>query len=257
MVSKAKVRLVRLLEMKRHREAHGLFVAEGNKLVADMMAAFECEWMLATPSWMAVQGHIPARELVVADGDDIRRISLLKNPQDVLALFRLPSYDIGEADPAHRLTLVLDAVRDPGNLGTIVRVADWFGIEHVICSTDSADVFAPKAVQATMGALARVSVHYTGIEQYLDRYRHVPVYGTFTDGDNIYGKTLSPGGIVVLGNEGSGIRPSVEALVHCRLCIPSYPDGRDTSESLNVAVAAAVVCAEFRRQTCSRQDSGF
>ncbi|MDR0757279.1 MAG: RNA methyltransferase [Tannerella sp.] len=248
MVSKAKIKLVRLLEMKKRREEQGLFVAEGNKLVADMMEAFECEWMLATPSWMAVRGHIPAKQLVVADDGDLRRISLLKNPQDVLALFRLPSYDIGQADPSHRLTLVLDGVRDPGNLGTIVRVADWFGIEHVVCSEDSADVFAPRAVQATMGALARVKVHYTGIEPYLDMHRRVPVYGTFTEGDDIYGQTLSPYGIVVMGNEGSGIRPSVEALVHSRLRIPSYPAGRDTSESLNVAVAAAVVCAEFRRQ---------
>jgi TrmH family RNA methyltransferase len=198
---------------------------------------------------MAVRGHIPAKELVVADDDDIRKISLLKNPQDVLALFRLPSYHIDEADPAHRLTLALDGIRNPGNLGTIVRVADWFGIGHVVCSADSADVFAPKAVQATMGALARVKVHYADLEPYLDKHRHLPLYGTFMDGDNIYGQTLSPNGVVVMGNEGSGIRPSVEALVRCRLRIPSYPAGRDTSESLNVAAAAAIVCAEFRRRT--------
>ncbi|MDR1407667.1 MAG: RNA methyltransferase [Tannerella sp.] len=250
MISKAKIRLIRSLEMKKQRDAHRLFVAEGNKLVADMTGVFECEWMLAATPWMAAQGHIPARELIVADEGDIRRASLLQHPQeDVLALFRLPAYDLGEADPAHQLILVLDGVRNPGNMGTLVRVADWFGIAHVVCSTDSADVFAPKAVQATMGALAHVAVHYADLEPYLGKYRDAPVYGTFTEGDNIYEKTLSPSGIIVMGNEGAGIRPSVEALVRERLCIPSYPAGRATSESLNVAVAAAVICSEFRRRT--------
>jgi TrmH family RNA methyltransferase len=257
MVSKAKIKLVRSLETRKYRDRHRLFVAEGNKLVADMMGAFECEWMLAATSWMATQGHIPARELIVAEDGDIHRISLLKTPQDVVALFRLPVYDIGEADPALRLTLVLDGVRNPGNLGTIVRLADWFGIEHVVCSTDSADVFAPKAVQATMGALAHVKVHYTDIEPYINIYSHAPVFGTFTDGDSIYDKSLPPNGILVMGNEGDGIRPSVEALVRERLSIPSFPAGRDTTESLNVALATAIACAEFRRQCGASQTSNL
>ncbi|MDR1331818.1 MAG: RNA methyltransferase, partial [Tannerella sp.] len=230
MVSKAKIRLIRSLEMKKYRDAHGLFVAEGGKLVAGMTGAFECEWMLAATPWMATQGHIPAKELCVADEGDVRRASLLAHSQDdVLALFRLPAYDLGEADPAHQLTLVLDGVRNPGNLGTIVRVADWFGIAHVVCSTDSADVFAPKAMQATMGALARVSVHYTGLEAYLEQHRSLPVCGTFADGDSLYAKALPACGLIVMGNEGAGLRPSVEALVSERLSIPSYPAGRATS----------------------------
>jgi TrmH family RNA methyltransferase len=248
MVSKAKIKLVHSLEIKKYRDRHRLFVAEGNKLVADMMGAFECEWMLAATSWMAAQGHIPARELIVAEDGDIRKVSLLKTPQDVVALFRYPAYDLREADPTLRLTLVLDGVQNPGNLGTIVRLADWFGIEHVVCSVDSADAFAPKAVQATMGALAHVRIHYTDIEAYIKTCPHAPLFGAFTDGDNIYDKTLPPNGILVVGNEGNGIRPSVEALVHERLCIPSYPPGRDTTESLNVALATAIACAEFRRQ---------
>ncbi|MDR2119270.1 MAG: RNA methyltransferase [Tannerella sp.] len=249
MISKAKISLVRRLETKKHRDAHRLFVAEGNRLVADMLPAFDCEWMIATSSWIATQGDIRAAQVVEAGEDDIRRISLMKTPQDVLALFRLPAYDIDEVDPARRLVLLLDGIANPGNLGTIVRLADWFGIEHVVCSPDSADVFAPKAVQATMGALAHVRVHYAELDRYLDLHPHVRVYGAFTDGCDIYTHPLDANGFVVMGNEGNGIRPAVAARVDTRLRIPSYPPGRRTSESLNVAVAAAVVCSEFRRRT--------
>lgn len=248
MLSKSKVKQIRSLELKKFRNETNTFVAEGNKLVADMLPAFECDLLIAKPSWMATQGDIPAKELLEAD--DIRKASFLKNPQDVLAVFKRPAWSLEEADPQQQLILALDGIQDPGNLGTIIRLADWFGIEHIVCSQDTADAFSPKTVQATMGALVHVKVHYTDLPAYLQKQaeHQVPLYGTFLDGENIYTKELSETGIIIMGNEGNGIRPETEALVNEKLYIPNYPQERETSESLNVAIATAVVCAEFRRR---------
>ena len=248
MLSKAKIKEIRALEIKKIRDEQNLFVAEGNKLVADMLHAFECEWLIADTSWMATQGDIPAKELLLAEEGDIRRASFLKTPQDVLAVFKKPKYFLDEANPASQLILALDGIQDPGNLGTIIRLADWFGINHIICSPDTADTFSPKTVQATMGALAHVKVHYTSLNNYLEKYKNSPIYGTFLDGENIYEKKLSQNGIIIMGNEGNGIRKETEILINEKLYIPSYPPSHATTESLNVAVATAIVCAEFRRQ---------
>ncbi len=258
MLSKNKVKYIRSLELKKNRMAERAFVAEGNKLVTDMLPFFPCRLLLAKPCWMATQGDIPAEELLVADEEDIRKAGFLKNPQDVLAVFAMPDWQVEKALPQRELVLALDGIQDPGNLGTIVRLADWFGIGHIVCSKDTADVFNPKTVQATMGALARVEVGYTDLADYLAACREqaVPVYGTFTDGENMYGRAISSRGVIVMGNEGNGIRPEIEALVSEKLRIPHYPPARETAESLNVAVAAAVVCAEFRRREGMMPDSG-
>ena len=247
MVSKAKIKEIRALEFKKNRDEQGLFVAEGNKLVADLLHTFECEWLIARTIWMAKQGNIPAKELVLADENEIRKVSFLKTPQDVLAVFRKPCYALEKANPALQLILALDGIQDPGNLGTIIRLAGWFGIEHIVCSPDTADVYSPKTIQATMGALTHVKIHYTDLEKYLKNNKPVPVYGTFLNGENIYKRKLSPNGIIVMGNEGNGIRPEIEALINKRLFIPSYPPERKPTESLNVAMATAIVCSEFRR----------
>ena len=250
MLSKGKLKYIHSLEMKKYRNELNAFVAEGNKLVADMLHAFECELILAKPSWMATQGDIPTKELLEADDEDIRKASFLKTPQDVLAVFKRPAWSLAEADPAASLVLALDGIQDPGNLGTIIRLADWFGIEHIVCSLDTADVFSPKTVQATMGALAHVKVHYTDLAVYLKAQaeKQIPLFGTFLDGENMYTKELSANGIIVMGNEGNGIRPEIEELIDQKLYIPSFPPERETSESLNVAIATAVICAEFRRR---------
>lgn len=253
MLSKSKVKYIHSLELKKFRNEHNVFVAEGNKLVSDILFHFECDLILARSSWMATQGDIIAKELIVADEDDIRKVSFLKTPQDVVAVFKIPSHSLTEIDATQQLVLALDGIQDPGNLGTIIRLADWFGIEHVVCSFDTADIYSPKAIQATMGAIARVKVHYTNLPSYLAACQ-APLYGTFLDGENIYAKTLSPTGIIVMGNEGKGIRKDIENLITEKLYIPSFPPERNTSESLNVAIATAVVCAEFRRcQTNSGQ----
>jgi TrmH family RNA methyltransferase len=246
-LSKAKIKEIRALEFKKYRDEQGLFVAEGNKLVSDMLHVFECDWLIAHTPWMATQGNIPAKELVLAEENDIRKISFLKTPQDVLAVFRKPQYTLEEANPASQLILALDGIQDPGNLGTIIRLAAWFGIEHIVCNPDTADVYSPKTVQATMGALAHVKVHYTNLDDFLKRNDSAHIYGAFLDGKNIYKSKLSQQGILVMGNEGNGVRPEIEALISERLFIPSYPPIHNKTESLNVAMATAIVCAEFRR----------
>ena len=247
MLSKAKIKEIRALEVKKFRDEKNLFVAEGNKLVADMLHTFECEWLITRTQWLATQGNIRAKELIIVDENALRKVSFLKTPQDVFAVFKKPQYTLDEANPESQLILALDGIQDPGNLGTIIRLADWFGIEHIICSPDTADVFGPKTVQATMGALAHIKVHYTNLNKYIEKYTNIPVYGAFLEGENIFKKQLAKNGIIVMGNEGNGIRKETESLINEKLYIPPYPPEHETTESLNVAVATAIICAEFRR----------
>ena len=251
-LSKNQIKLIHSLELKKYRKAEGLFLAEGPKLVGDLLGHFPCRLLLATSSWLERHPYPhPAEEVVEVTADELRRASLLKAPQQVLALFALPPEETLPSLPPQALSLALDGVQDPGNLGTILRLADWFGIERVFCSPDAADVYNPKCVQATMGALARVKVCYTSLPDLIRRTPSVPVYGTLLDGDNLYQQPLTPHGVIVMGNEGNGLSAEVRALVNRKLYIPNFPAGRETSESLNVAIATAIVCAEFRRQAAS------
>jgi TrmH family RNA methyltransferase len=251
MLSKSKIKHIRSLEMKKFRTESGCFLAEGNKLVRDILPFFDCELLVAKPSWMAQQGDIRAGELIAAESGDIEKASLLKTPQDVIAVFKQPHYLLNTEQLKHNLSLVLDGIQDPGNLGTIVRLADWFGIKTVICSPDTADIFNPKTVQATMGAIAHVQVFYTALPEWLNELNAstgLPVYGAFLEGKNIYQETLTANGLIVMGNEGKGIRRSVAGHISHKLYIPTYPLETETTESLNVAVATAIVCSEFRRR---------
>jgi TrmH family RNA methyltransferase len=252
MLSKNKIKLIKSLGQKKYRTETRLFLAEGNKLVADLLPYFDCELLAATDPWLAEQKHVQAAELIRVNQDDIDRASLLKNPQQVVGVFRQAGSIL---DPNHlkdKLSLALDGVQDPGNLGAIIRLADWFGIESIICSPDTADVYNPKTIQATMGAIARVQVHYAPLPDFIREMitedRDFPVYGAFLDGENIYRQALTPRGLVVMGNEGNGISPETGSLIAHKIYIPSYPENRKTSESLNVALATAIVCAEFRRR---------
>ena len=250
MLSKAKIKLIHSLELKKFRNETDTFVAEGNKLVADILPVFTCELLIAQSEWLAAQGPVKAKEVIEVTEEEMRKASLQKSPQQVLGIFKRPHASMAEVDPATALVLALEGVQDPGNLGTIVRLADWFGIQHIVCSRDTADLFAPKTVQATMGALARVCVHYTDLATYLaaQQMKGIPIYGTFLDGEDLYTKPLCSNGILIMGNEGNGIRPACAQWVNERLYIPNYPADRATSESLNVAIATAIVCAEFRRR---------
>ena len=201
-----------------------------------------------------VYGKVDAQkagEIIEASEKDFCKISSQKTPQGVLALFQKPNYSYNFDEINTQLSLALDDVQDPGNLGTIIRIADWFGIRDIFCSLHTADVYGAKTVQATMGALARVRVHYVNLADFLRQCseRELPVYGTFMNGENIYSeKNLSKNGIIVMGNEGNGIAPEIEKYVSKPLLIPNFPQGETTSESLNVSIATALVCAEFRRR---------
>ena len=255
MLSKNKQKLIRSLDRKKNRDAEGLFLAEGPKLVTELLAHFRCRLLVGEP---AVLSKVPFETNAVAErvevtAEELARVSLQRAPQGVLAVFeKLQPVAAQSLLPVagRSLCLALDGVQDPGNVGTIVRIADWWGIEHVICSHDTADVFAPKTVQSTMGALGRVGVHYTDLPAWLDALpAGTPVYGTLLDGDNLYDSELTTHGIIVMGNEGNGLSSAVRERVSHRLLIPSFPPDRPTSESLNVAVATAVTCAEFRRRS--------
>lgn len=249
MISKPKMKLIASLSHKKFRDELGLFIAEGTKLVLDLVPSFSCALLVATSDWLSEHPIINAQEVIEVEEDELKKISNQKSPQGVMAVFEKPKYTFTHESLSKKLCLALDNVQDPGNLGTILRVADWFGITDVFCSEHSADIYNPKTVQATMGALARVKVHTVNLKDFLHSCKaKCPIYGTFMDGENIYSKTLSPHGIIVMGNEGNGISSEVESFVSERLLIPNYPIGQATSESLNVGVATALVCGEFRRR---------
>ncbi len=248
MISKAKIKLINSLSLKKFRDETSLFVAESTKLVIDLNTTFECSILVATSEWLKQNNQITADEIIEVEPDDFTKFSNHKSPQGVLAVFKKPHFSWNEQELNHKLSLALDDVQDPGNLGTIIRIADWFGISDIFCSEHSADTFNPKTVQASMGALARVKVHTVDLELFIKSHcSKIPVYGTFMNGENIYSKKLTSTGIVIMGNEGNGISANIEKLITERLLIPSFPAGVPTSESLNVAVATALVCAEFRR----------
>ena len=247
MISKNKIKYIRSLELKKNRNKEGKFVAEGFKVVDDLLALQPADLIVATQEWLHGKHFAAQTEVIEVTEEELKKVSFLQHPQQVLAVFRQATsgdYSINTSE----LSLALDGVQDPGNLGTIIRIADWFGITHIYCSQDTADVYNPKVVQATMGSIARVKVEYGNLLALVESLpADVPVYGTLLDGDNIYQQTLENRGIIVMGNEGKGISPALAKKVNHRLLIPNFPEGRATADSLNVAIATAITCSEFRR----------
>lgn len=250
MLSKNDIKNIKSLEHKKFRNEKGLFVAEGHKLAGELLGKFRCILIIATQEWLDRCRNVPAERIVTVTPDELKRVSLLRSPQDVLAVFHIPEYKESMTQVASKnLVLALDDVQDPGNLGTIVRIADWFGIKDIFCSKGTADIYNPKAIQATMGAIARVRLHYTDlIKEISGLPASVPVYGTYLNGDTLYDTALSDHGVIIMGNEGNGISTEISKSISHRLYIPNWPSGAPTSESLNVAIATAIVCSEFRRR---------
>jgi TrmH family RNA methyltransferase len=258
MLSKSRLTLLRSLRQKKGRRDHSLFVAEGSKLTLELLhSSFRVETIYANREWLeqnrAVAGK--AQELIEIDNDSLSRISSLVSPQDVLAVVRIPERSLSPAGLKNEFTLVLDGIRDPGNMGTIIRIADWFGIRNIICSPDSAETWNPKVVQASMGSITRVNVYEESLPEFFGTLQQaqsidpfsLPVFGTFLEGENIYSCTLPEAGILVIGNEGSGIRPETERFISQKITIPSF--AANGAESLNAAVATAIACSEFRRSS--------
>ncbi len=241
MVSKNQSKLITALQQKKYRQANQLFFAEGVKVIRELL---DSNFVLE---------HLYQTEPVFNEGDnakislitkaELKKISALSTPNNCLAVFRIP-----EQKPlvANGLMMALDNVRDPGNMGTILRLCDWFGVTQLICSAETVDIYNPKVVQATMGSISRVNVTYLDLEDFIKKST-LPVFGTFMDGNNIYSEDLPQEGIIILGNEANGISEKIEKLLTNRLTIPRFGELRQT-ESLNVAMAAAIVLSEFRRR---------
>ncbi len=237
MISKQELKFVRSLSQKKYREENSMFIIEGEKLL------LEAEKSGATVLKVYKKGEI--------GDDEMSRISLLSTPSPVLAVIKMPDIGICELNPKN-LYLALDSVKDPGNLGTIIRIADWYGIDDIFLSEGCVEVYNPKCVQATMGAIFRVRVHYVNLKHFItSNKKSIPVYGTFLEAQSMYDFKLQNRGIIVLGSESDGITAEVSSVIENKIKIPPFPGDSERSESLNVAVAAAIMCSEFRRPSAS------
>ena len=256
MISKNKIKYIRSLQTKKYRDSLGVFIAEGPKVVCDIIKCHPSllRQLYATKEWITnndsyCNGLAEDIDIVEVSHEELAKISTLCNPQQVLAVFNKFNANLSVLNLNTELSLLLDGVQDPGNLGTIIRIADWFGIKNVICSHTTADIYNPKVIQATMGSVARVNVFYTSLQDVINAMPEgFPVYGTLLEGNNIYKESLEKYGFIVMGNEGKGVSPTIRNSITKGLRIPNFPETRATVDSLNVAVATAIVCAEFRRR---------
>ncbi len=249
-ISKTKVSILASLASKKMRQKHGIFLAEGSKCVLDTLGAFELVNLVATKAWLdknMLPQDVAGTQILTAGEETMRKISSLSTPPEVIAVFKLPMEDDEGLHLSDKeLYLMLDGIQDPGNLGTIIRTADWFGFDRVICSKDTVDVYNPKVVQATMGSLKRVKVVYTDLPKLLGESKIEHIYGTMLEGENIFTKKLAVAGVIIMGNEGNGLSAEVRKLVTDPLLIP--PTRKDShAESLNVAIATAITIAQFRK----------
>lgn len=244
MLSKSQISFVSSLHQKKYRKEHGLFLVEGSKSITEFLhSAFHIQEIFALPEALHTFGQRAKNiKITEVNANELKKISTLTTPQDSLALIRSPEYE----NPASlnfrdKISLVLDGVQDPGNLGTIIRTADWFGFTEIICSADTVEAYNPKVVQASMGSLARVKICYTDLAA-LFRHHDLPVFGALLNGESIYGLDWGKEGFLVLGNEGKGISAAIERLVTKKITIPRFGH----AESLNVGVSAAIICSEIR-----------
>lgn len=247
MISKTKIKYINSLSKKKYRDKDFVFVAEGPKVVGDLLAKYSPKILIHTENWISPYSWKECEEYIVSD-TELSKISFLQHPQEVLAVFNQSKIDFS-ISWEDELVLALDGVQDPGNMGTIIRIADWFGITKIICSEDTVDAYNPKVVQATMGSIAHVDIKYVDLPTFLRQIpKRIPIYGTFLNGEDIYHKNLQKNGVIIMGNEGNGIRPAIASLVTERLFIPNFDQDRELAESLNVAIATAITCSEFRRR---------
>ncbi len=241
MLSKNEIKLINSLSQKKYREVHQLFIVEGKKSILEFLDShMELHHLYSTSDDFDVKKN---KHSLITE-QELKKASSLKTPNTCIALFRIPK---SKTIDFSKLVLALDDVRDPGNLGTIIRLCDWFGVEHLVCSKATVDCYNPKVVQATMGSLARVSVHYTDLAAFLGS-SNVPIFGAFMDGANIYSHILPKQGILVMGNEANGISQEVASSIKKRVGIPQFGDAK-SAESLNVATATAIMLSEFARRS--------
>ncbi len=260
MISKIKIKFITSLQIKKFRDEEKLFVIEGDKLVREFLAAgVSIKILAAKPEFLS---SIPPEQkrfvetIENASYDELKQISSLKTPHNALAVVRMPSPEFDQLAIIKRLSVALDFIQDPGNFGTIIRAAGWFGIKNIICSTDCVDVYNPKVIQSSMGALLHVRVFYYDLKKFL-QFAHensVPVFGTVLDGKSIYSHKLDTKGIVLLGNESKGISNELIPLITEKISIPKFSNAKEGIDSLNVGMAASVVFSEFVRKSVSKPD---
>lgn len=245
MLPKSQIKLITSLSLKKYRNEHGLFVAEGYKSVTEMLDSHLQMHHLYTsnPDYISLNNNC-----TLITESELKKISSLKTPNQVLGVFEIPEPEIINVNA---LVLALDDIRDPGNLGTIIRLCDWFGVKDLVCSKGSVDCYNPKVIQASMGSIIRVNITYLNLESFITSNQDKPIFGTFMDGDNIYEEEVSRSGIIVMGNEANGISKSISKLVNKQLAIPRFGDLK-TTESLNVASATAIILSEFKRDSTER-----
>lgn len=240
MITKNQIKLIISLQQKKYRLTHNLFVAEGEKVIRELLhSKFELEQIYCTDNTF---DDLDLNKLTHISETDLKKISALATPNNCLALFKT-SNDNSVSN--NGLIVVLDDIRDPGNLGTIIRLCDWFGVSQLVCSQETVDCYNQKVVQATMGSLTRVNIFYVDLLDYLQKAT-LPIFGTFMDGDNVYTTTLPENALLIMGNEANGISSELEKFIKNRLSIPRFGTIQKT-ESLNVATATAVFLSEFRR----------
>lgn len=239
MVSKNQIKLINSLQQKKYRKLHHLFIAEGKKVIQELMDAhFSLEFLFVTKENLFDKKH----QAVLISDSELKKISALTTANDCLAVFKIKE---SNSNSDSGLEVALDNIKDPGNMGTIIRLCDWFGISKIVCTEETVDIYNPKVVQATMGSLARVTVLYTNLTDYL-KNSDLEIFGTFMDGQNIYKQELPTKGIIVMGNEANGISKEIEKLVTQKISIPRFGNLQQT-ESLNVATATAIILSEFKR----------
>jgi TrmH family RNA methyltransferase len=241
MLSKNQIKLITSLTQKKYRKQHQLFIAEGKKVIEELLQSnFELQSLFVTND--NIFTSVAKNKINTITVSELKKISVLTTANDCLAVFKMP---IATEKKVEGLVVALDDIRDPGNLGTIIRLCDWFGIETLLCSDETVDIYNPKVVQATMGSISRVNVVYANLEKVLKETK-LPIFGTFMDGENIYKKVLPKEGIIVMGNEANGISTEIETLVTQKIAIPRLGKLQQT-ESLNVATATAIILSEFKR----------
>ncbi len=253
MISKNTIKLIKSLALKKNRIKEKLFLVEGDKNVCEVLeSGFIVENLIATSSFLENISllHKNSRVTTEVSKQEIEQASLLKNPQNSIALCSLPETKELPGELGQNLHVFLDEIQDPGNLGTIIRICDWFGIENLFCSPKTADLYNPKVIQASMGSFCRVNVFYTSFETVarIAEKSSVAVFGAFLEGENIYEKKLPTRALLVMGNEGNGISRETEARIERKIKIPGFNKNATSAESLNVSVATALICSEFKRQ---------
>jgi TrmH family RNA methyltransferase len=251
MLGKSKIKLINSLKLKKYRKKHRLFTAEGEKTIKDFLDTdFNLHYLIVRKNFENRQ-KLPAKaESYEVSEHIMKKLSNFKNPPDVFAVFEIPEYPLPGSEVNNQLSLYCDTVQDPGNLGTIIRTAAWFGIHTLFCSEDTADMFNPKVIQASMGAVAKSRLHYVNAKSFFEEKisPELPVFGADLEGENIHEADLPAAGIIVMGNEGQGIGRETQKYVSRQLYIPNFSDKGKQPESLNVAAAAAIICSEFRRR---------